>query len=116
MSHPSARNPAVSYVNGWSHEDLETTAALLAALAHPLRLAIVRLLTDGERSATDICDALWSSQPNISRHLGVLQSRRVLLSRKEASSVYYSLRDPKISAQLALIGKTGQAGMRKCFS
>jgi ArsR family transcriptional regulator len=81
---------------GWSKHEIETTAALLAALAHPLRLTIVHLLADGERSASDICKATWSSQPNISRHLGVLQNRKIICARKEASRIFYSLRDPKL--------------------
>ncbi len=87
---------AATRLAGWSNHDIETTAALLAALAHPLRLTIVRLLADGERSAGDICKATWSSQPNVSRHLGVLQNRKVINARKEASRIFYSLRDPKL--------------------
>ncbi|PKO87249.1 MAG: ArsR family transcriptional regulator [Betaproteobacteria bacterium HGW-Betaproteobacteria-12] len=92
---------AAAQLAGWSAHEIESTAALLAALAHPLRLTIVRLLADGERSASDICKATWSSQPNISRHLGVLQNRKVILARKEASRIFYSLRDPKLRTLVA---------------
>lgn len=87
---------AAARLAAWSNHEIETTAALLAALAHPLRLTIVHLLADGERTASDICKATWSSQPNISRHLGVLQNRKVIRARKEASRIFYSLRDPKL--------------------
>lgn len=87
--------------SGWTNRDIETTAALLAALAHPLRLTIVRLLADGERSVSDICKATWSSQPNISRHLSVLQARKVIHGRKEASRIFYSLRHPKLRTLVA---------------
>lgn len=86
----------------WSNSEIETTAALIAALAHPLRLAIVHLLLDGERSVNDICNALWSSQPNVSRHLSLLHERRVVHARKEASRIFYSLRDQRLSHLLRL--------------
>ncbi|PKO33851.1 MAG: ArsR family transcriptional regulator [Betaproteobacteria bacterium HGW-Betaproteobacteria-7] len=98
----NGNNEAVGSLAGWKKDELETTAALIAALAHPLRLAIVHLLSSGERSASDICDALWSSQPNVSRHLSVLHNRKVVRSRKEASRIYYSLRDPKLFALISL--------------
>ena len=87
---------------GWSNREIETTAALIAALAHPLRLAIVHLLLDGERSVNDICNALWSSQPNVSRHLSLLHDRRVVHTRKEASRIFYSVRDRRLSYLLHL--------------
>ena len=98
----NGQNGTVGGLSGWNMDELEATAALIAALAHPLRLAIIHLLANGERSVSDICDALWSSQPNVSRHLSVLHNRKVVRSRKEACRIYYSLSDPKLCAVLSL--------------
>ncbi|MBS1142868.1 MAG: transcriptional regulator, ArsR family [Proteobacteria bacterium] len=87
----------------WSRLDIETTASRLAAIAHPLRLAIVCLLAEGERSVGDISEAIGTSQPNVSQHLTLMHNRKLVRSRKEANRVFYSLSDDKIIALLPLI-------------
>jgi len=84
------------HITETSKHEIEATAAVISAIGHPLRLAIVRLLAEGELSVNEICDSLWSSQPNISRHLGILRSKKIVLSRKESSRILYSLRDQRL--------------------
>lgn len=93
----------------WSKTEIDATASRLAAVAHPLRLGIVCLLAQGERSVSEICEALWTSQPNISQHLNILHNRKLLTSRKEANRIFYSLSDDKLRALLPLICCVGQA-------
>ena len=45
----------------------------LAALAEPTRLAVVRLLKEKPRCASELADALSVSRPMMSRHLRVLR-------------------------------------------
>jgi len=90
------------HINETSKLEIEATADVISAIAHPLRLAIVRLLAEGELSVNEICDSLWSSQPNISRHLGILRSKKVVLSRKESSRILYSLVDHRLKNILYL--------------
>lgn len=99
-------------ISEWNKHELETTAQRLAAVAHPLRLAIVCLLAQGERSVNEICEALWTSQPNISQHLNILHNRNLLKSRKEANRMFYSLSDDKLRALLPFICCVGQAAER----
>ncbi len=96
----------------WHKVELEATAQWLAAVAHPLRLAIVCLLSQGERSVNEICETLWTSQPNISQHLNTLHSRNLLKNRKEANRMFYSLSDDKLRALLPLICCVGQTSDR----
>lgn len=90
-------------LNEWTKFEIEATASRLAAVAHPLRLAIVCLLAQGERSVNEICEALWSSQPNISQHLSTLYNRNLVSTRKEANRMFYSLSDVRLHALLPLI-------------
>lgn len=76
--------------------EFERTAARLKAISHPLRLAIVCLLGEGERSVGDICQELGTTQPNISQHLTRLHSQRLLTSRKEANRVFYAIADDRL--------------------
>lgn len=96
-------------LNEWSKFEIEATAGRLAAVAHPLRLAIVCLLAQGERSVNEICEALWTSQPNISQHLGILHNRNLVSPRKEANRMIYSLSDDRLHALLPLICCVGKA-------
>ena len=68
-------------------------AELLAALAAPERLKIVRLLTDGERNVTQITDALTIPPLNVSHHLAVLKNAELIQGEKRGRFVVYSLCD-----------------------
>lgn len=66
-------------------------AQLLAALAAPERLQIVRLLRLGPRNVTEIAEKLNTSVVNVSHHLGVLRHAGLLRNRKQGRYVLYSL-------------------------
>jgi len=68
-------------------------AELLAALAAPERLKIVRLLTNGERNVSQIIDTLKIPSLNVSHHLGVLKSANLIRGVKSGRFVIYSLCD-----------------------
>ncbi|MFC5373132.1 ArsR/SmtB family transcription factor [Brevundimonas faecalis] len=65
--------------------------AALQALSEPHRMAIVSMLTDGERPAGDFVDALPISQPTVSRHLSVLREAGLVAVRKDANRRLYRL-------------------------
>jgi len=67
-------------------------ADIIKAIAHPLRLAVVEFLRDGEKCVCDIVERLGAGQPNVSRHLSLMVKAGVLSNRKEGLKVYYSLR------------------------
>ena len=68
-------------------------AELLAALAAPERLQIVRLLADGPRNVTQIIDALQIAPLNVSHHLTVLKHADLIQGEKRGRFVVYSLCD-----------------------
>ncbi len=76
------------------------------AIAHPLRLGAVCLLADGELTVGEICQVLGTSQPNISHHLSNLADRGLLVARKEANHVFYSVAHPELVAIIALLQET----------
>lgn len=82
--------------NNFSQYELNEIAEKFKVLSEPLRLAIVQLLMDGEKNVTDIHTALNSSQPNISKHLKVLEQAGFLCKKKHAVSVYYNIADPLV--------------------
>ncbi len=71
----------------------EFKANIFQALAHPTRIAIVEQLRDGELSAGTIIERLGLEQANASQHLAVLRAKHIVVSRREANQVFYSVRD-----------------------
>jgi DNA-binding transcriptional ArsR family regulator len=76
--------------------DLEAAAALLKAFAHPLRLAIVLEVRDGERCVHDLVTALEAGQPLVSQHLKVLRQAGVLSGRRRGREIAYSIADEHV--------------------
>jgi DNA-binding transcriptional ArsR family regulator len=64
---------------------------MLAALAAPERLRIVRYLRAGPRNVTEIADLLEVPSVNASHHLTKLRDVGLIQSRKEGRCVVYSL-------------------------
>jgi ArsR family transcriptional regulator, virulence genes transcriptional regulator len=75
----------------------ELQAEISKTLAHPLRIAILHLLKDGEKTVNDLTETLCASQSNISQHLALLRQRQIVKTRKVGSTVYYRVASPKIS-------------------
>jgi ArsR family transcriptional regulator len=66
---------------------------MLAALADPNRLEIVRQLgaQSGATCACDFTECCSVSQPTVSHHLKVLRDAGVLVSERRGTNIYYSL-------------------------
>jgi ArsR family transcriptional regulator len=71
-------------------------AEFFKALAHPLRIAVLDALRNGERSVNDLCTALDVEQSTLSQQLAVLRGRNVVTTRKDGLNVYYSVRDATV--------------------
>jgi DNA-binding transcriptional ArsR family regulator len=72
----------------------EMKADVFRAIAHPIRLAVMDCLRDGERCVCEITEIVGAERSNVSRHLAVMVRAGVLASRKEGLPVYYRLRTP----------------------
>ncbi len=71
-------------------------AARFKVLAEPLRLRMLIALSDGELSVTEIAEAVEASQPNISKHLKMLQDAGLVKRRQEGNTVYCSVADETV--------------------
>ena len=74
----------------------QVKAEFFRILGHPVRVRILELLRDGERTVGDLQLQLQMDSSGTSQHLGALRKQGVLDSRREGTSVYYSVRDPRI--------------------
>ncbi|MDR9855686.1 metalloregulator ArsR/SmtB family transcription factor [Paenibacillus sp. VCA1] len=64
----------------------------LSALADPTRLQIVELLREGSLTVGEIADRLHIRQPQVSKHLKVLNESHIVEVRPEANRRFYKLR------------------------
>lgn len=78
-------------------------ASVCKGLADPKRLLIINALHDGERSVSEICDAVDLPQANVSQHLAVLREKGLVQARKDGQWVYYSVSSRKILQALDLL-------------
>ncbi|MDF9843360.1 MULTISPECIES: metalloregulator ArsR/SmtB family transcription factor [unclassified Paenibacillus] len=72
------------------------------ALAHPMRIRILELLSDGEKNVNELQAILGSEGSAVSQQLAVLRAKNVVACVKEGTTVIYSLRDPLIKDLLAV--------------
>lgn len=88
----------------WSMEEAERLAGMLKALAHPVRLQIVEILSrlGGQVCVCDIESQFDLSQPTISHHLKVLRQAGLIDAQQRGVWVYYTTR-PAALAQLQTI-------------
>jgi ArsR family transcriptional regulator len=88
-----------------SAEQAGHIAALLKALADPVRLRLLSLVAshaDGEACVCDLNDAFDLSQPTISHHLKVLHEAGLLDREKRGVWVYYKAKPDAMKAMTSL--------------
>lgn len=77
----------------------------LKAMAHPVRVMILEELTRGVRCVSDFEDFLEIRQPNISQHLSVLRSLKLIDYYMDGRLRCYFLRDPLVPEILEALRK-----------
>jgi ArsR family transcriptional regulator len=75
---------------------LELHAKVCRTMAHPIRLALLNALRDGERGVGDLADAIDVRQPLVSQHLAVLRNQGLLGYRRSGNEVFYRIAYPKM--------------------
>lgn len=71
-------------------------AEFFKALAHPLRIRILEVLSEGDKTVNEIQSIIGSEGSAVSQQLAILRNKNVVYGSKEGTSVIYSLRDPLV--------------------
>ncbi|OGO09672.1 MAG: transcriptional regulator [Chloroflexi bacterium RBG_13_60_9] len=74
----------------------ELHASICQTLANPKRLEVISLLRDGEKSVTELTEAMQIGQANLSQHLGLMRQKGIVVARREGLNIYYRLSNSKI--------------------
>ncbi len=83
--------------------NLEQSAELLRALAHPTRLAILEELAKGAKCVTDIRDLVDDAQASVSKHLMLLRRMEIVASHKDGKLRCYYITKPTLVKALLKI-------------
>ncbi|MCS7462683.1 metalloregulator ArsR/SmtB family transcription factor [Paenibacillus doosanensis] len=79
-----------------NYELQQFKADFFKALAHPMRIRILELLSEGDKSVNEIQALIGSEGSAVSQQLAILRSKNVVYGSKEGTTVIYSLRDPLV--------------------
>jgi DNA-binding transcriptional ArsR family regulator len=72
-------------------DNAKRASDFLKALAHESRLIILCILAEGEKSVSELEDLLSLRQPTVSQQLARLRADRLVSTRRDGKTVYYSL-------------------------
>jgi len=71
---------------------------LMKALSHEDRLLILCLLNEGERSVSELEEIMHMPQAAVSQQLARLRFDRLVTTRRDGRTVYYSLAGKEVSS------------------
>jgi len=106
MTNPAAKRPerpaSPAALIPPDHPIYSLEAEFLRVLGHPTRVRILVLLREGELSVRELQAPLNLDSSGTSQHLGALRKQGLLDSRRQGTSVFYRVRDPRIFQLLAV--------------
>ena len=80
----------------------QAKAEFFKALAHPARVRVLELLSEREHSVSEMLPEVGLEAAHLSQQLSVLRKMNLVVTRKEGSTVYYSLVSPQVAELLAV--------------
>lgn len=79
-----------------SPEAVDLVAARFRILGEPVRIHILQALQQGEKNVSELVAAVGSTQPNVSKHLRILQEAGIVGRRQTGNNVYCFISDPSV--------------------
>ena len=80
----------------------QAKAEFFKALAHPARIRVLELLSEREHAVSEMLPQVGIEPAHLSQQLSVLRRMNLVVTRKEGSTVYYSLVSPQVAELLAV--------------
>ena len=79
-----------------SPEALSLVASRFKVLSEPIRLHIQQQLEIGRLGVTELAASVGSTQPNVSKHLKMMQDAGLVSRKPEGNTVYYAIADQSV--------------------
>ena len=80
----------------------QAKAEFFKTLGHPARIRVLELLSERERAVSELLPEVGVEATSLSQQLAVLRRAGLVVSRKDGSSVYYSLTTPRVAELLTV--------------
>lgn len=91
-------------------------AEVFRVLAHPTRIHVVECLRKTELPVSTLLEQVRVEPANLSQHLSVLRSSKLVVTRKEGNQVFYALRDPLLIDVLDSMRRYFQAHLEESLT
>ena len=78
----------------------EEVSVTLAAMANPKRLLVMCTLLAGEKSVGDLAEIVDLAPAALSQHLSKMRALRLVATRRDGQTIYYSLASSEVQAVL----------------
>ncbi|MGW3974695.1 ArsR/SmtB family transcription factor [Streptomyces ardesiacus] len=85
-------------------------AEFFKTLGHPARIRVLELLSEREHAVAEMLPEVGIEPAHLSQQLAVLRRANLVVTRKEGSTVYYSLTSPHV-AELLQVARTILSGV-----
>ncbi|MFC4055378.1 ArsR/SmtB family transcription factor [Actinomadura syzygii] len=77
-------------------------AEFFKTLGHPARIRVLELLSERDHAVAEMLPEVGIEPAHLSQQLAVLRRAGLVVSRKEGSTVIYSLTSPRVAELLAV--------------
>jgi len=74
----------------------QVKAEFFKTLAHPARIRVLEILRDGDRAVSELIPEVGIESSHLSQQLGIMRRANLVHSRKEGTTVVYSVSNPMI--------------------
>jgi ArsR family transcriptional regulator, virulence genes transcriptional regulator len=81
----------------------ELHAEICKVFSNGSRLEILNALRGKEMTASELIERIGLSKANLSQHMAVLKSNRVVLARREGVNIFYRISDSRITQACELM-------------
>ncbi len=78
-------------------------AELLKALAHPIRLCIVKGLLENSCNVSNMQECLNIPQSTVSQHISILKTRGIIKGTRNGTEINYSVNNPLIKELIGVL-------------
>ncbi len=77
-------------------EDVSVVVEVFGMLADPTRVRLLWALREGEKSVTELAEAVDKPQAGVSQHLAKLRLARLVHTRRQGTHVYYRVENTHV--------------------
>ena len=80
-----------------TYREAEIRSEVIKAMAHPVRLIVIEVLKECEKSFSELMEYFDIDKSTLSKHISVLKNSGIVSSRREGLEMFYHLQVPCVT-------------------